>query len=158
MSSESDDKSQLKADDVKEICNSDVAPLDVPATSEVDENLDQHQPEESVDEVDDTDPSKLTLDVSNEDSADETGPKETVDPEVTDDTMAATDAVETAHNEATVDAELSEDTMAATDAVETAHGEETEATTDMVVEATKTVDSGDKLSETCEQAVKNGKY
>ena len=201
MSSESDDKSQLKADDVKEICNSDVAPLDVPATSEVDENLDQHQPEESVDEVDDTDPSKLTLDVSNEDSADETGPKETVDAEVaadtmaatdaaetahnevtvdaelsedtmaatdagetahneetvdaelSEDTMAATDAVETAHNEATVDAELSEDTMAATDAVETAHGEETEATTDMVVEATKTVDSGDELSETCEQAV-----
>ena len=177
MSSESDDKSQLKADDVKEICNSDVAPLDVPVTSAVDENADQHQPEESVDEVDDTDPSKLTLDVSNEDSADETGPKETVDPEVTDDTMAATDAVETAHNEATVDAELSEDTMAATDAVETAHneatvdaelsedtmaatdavesahGEETEATTDMVVEATKTVDSGDELSETCEQAV-----
>ena len=102
----------------------------MPVTSAVDENPDQHQPKESFDEVDDTDPSKLTLDVSNKDPTDETVvTKETVDSEVTDDTIANTDAGETAQDE------------------------ETDATTDMVVEATKTVDSGDELSETCEQVV-----
>ena len=106
----------------------------MPVTSAVDENADQHQPEESVDEVDDTDPFKLTLDVSNKDPTDETVvTKENVDSEVTDDTMANTDAGETAQDE------------------------ETDATTDMVVEATKTVDSGDKLSETCEQVVETRK-